>query len=246
MSIDDKMEKLLLDLAQETSSPSEKDMRRFVQDATLGRIPVIGGPLTNLLAGKAQQRIFDRVIELFEEIKRRIEDLDEDGKRHLDSSYFESEEFQTLLALAFQQLQTSHDQERLSQLAAALVNSGRVEFASEERKELFVRLLQDLMPQHIRMLDQLRRSGIKNPRVEQKLLLQTLYSHGLVEDVLKKDRVESHLTISRFQSETQARHAMSEVLKGVNEPPDRYFKISSMGLDFLAYIGAEAYTDHDV
>ena len=41
-----------------------------------------------------------------------------------DAAFYCSEEFQTLLALAHEQLWTTHDKKKLKLLAAALANSG--------------------------------------------------------------------------------------------------------------------------
>ena len=55
-----------------------------------------------------------------------------------DDSVYGSEEFQTVLALAQEQLWTTHDREKLRLLAAALAHSGAKEFQADD-KELMLR-----------------------------------------------------------------------------------------------------------
>jgi hypothetical protein len=68
-----------------------------------------------------------------------------------DDSFYGSEEFQTLLALAQEQLWTTHDKEKLRMLAAALARSGAREFQADD-KELMLRALRAISPTDLRNL----------------------------------------------------------------------------------------------
>lgn len=54
-------------------------------------------------------------------MKEEIESVEEQA---IHKEFFESEEFQTLLALTIAQLQTTHDREKLKMLGKGLAHSG--------------------------------------------------------------------------------------------------------------------------
>jgi hypothetical protein len=82
---------------------------------------IIGSAIQSLVDGKAHRNVERRWIQLFVDLKDQLEKI-RDSIPH--ESYYNSEEFQTLLALAYEQLWTTHDREKLRMLAAALANSG--------------------------------------------------------------------------------------------------------------------------
>src|ERR1700694_375014 len=89
-----------------------------------------------------------RWVELFLERRRSIEEM-----RGLvpDVAFYRSEEFETLLALAHEQLRTTHDKEKLQMLASALANSGTEDFRNDD-KELMLRTLRDISPSDLQTL----------------------------------------------------------------------------------------------
>src|SRR5258708_6165451 len=148
MAIDDKLEKGLHQLVVS----AERDPGREVIRMAIKAIPYFGGQIDRLLSSEGQRRLIARIVDVFEAVKSQVEDLDDAQVR---KEYFESDEFQTLLTLILQEIQTTHDKKKLQMLAAALCNSGNIDFQSETRKELFVRVLRLLSPEHIRALNSL-------------------------------------------------------------------------------------------
>ena len=69
-----------------------------------------------------------------------------------DADFYGSEEFQTLLALAQEQLWTTHDKKKLKMLAAALTNSGTEQFRNDD-KELMLRALRAVSPNDLETLN---------------------------------------------------------------------------------------------
>lgn len=147
MAIDDKLGKALDNLA----SSARVDIGREVIKLAASLFPV-GRALDKLMNGVAQRRLIERIVEVFEEVKSR---LDEAKEATIEKEYFLTEEFQTLLTLVLQEIQTTHDRAKLQMLASALSNSCQTKFQFETRKELFVRTLRSLSPNHIRTLDSL-------------------------------------------------------------------------------------------
>ena len=86
----------------------------------IAEIPYAGGAITRLLFGDAQKRVAERAREIFEAVKERLEVIEEEK---IDKSFFQTEEFMTLFALTIEQLQTTHDREKLLMLANGLAQS---------------------------------------------------------------------------------------------------------------------------
>jgi hypothetical protein len=172
MAIDDKLERTLDRLA----TSAESDVGGEVIKIAIKMIPLgVGTAIDKLMSGIGQRRLVARIVEVFNEIKSQLDDAND---AHVRKEYFSSEEFQTLLALTLQEIQTTHDGKKLEMLASALCNSGRIDFQSEGRKELFVRVLRSLSPEHIKVLHGLTptiitRKGLLNLADEERELLVT-------------------------------------------------------------------------
>jgi len=127
----------------------ELDVGKEVISAAMRSIPFVGGQMVALMSGAARKRLVERMLDVLREMKYQMDDI---RAEQVNTEFFESDEFQTLLALVLQEVQTTHDEKKLKMLAASLCNSGKVEFEAETRKELFIRVLRALSPEHIRVL----------------------------------------------------------------------------------------------
>ena len=245
MAIDDKLEKVLDTLATE----SRLSVGEEIISATIAAIPYAGSPITSLMAGHAKRRVIQRAVEMFGAMKERLETIDESK---VDKGFFESDEFQTLLALALQQLQTTRDEAKLQMLACGLANAGVLEFSADARKELFIRILRDLSPNHVKILRALLPStkklvfgpqswpAIHEPKGEQLAILQGLAANGLVEEFLKS---EMKVSGPRFSSRWTQSDAERALKKAFNAAPSRHFRMSKFGADFLNYLGQAPASD---
>src|SRR6266853_84784 len=137
MAIDDRLEKALDFYSKEL----ETDLPKRALAIAIEQIPHLGSQITKLLFGDAQRRVAERAQDVFEAVKDRLDRTDESK---IDKEFMKSDEFMTILLLAIEQLQTTHDKEKKTMLANALANSGLVEFSSDSRKELFMRIIRDL------------------------------------------------------------------------------------------------------
>ena len=121
MSIDEPIEVHLEHLKQELDAGIESGLIGATVASILSLIPGAGAAIQSLLDGRANDNVQRRWIALFVEMKKRIEEI---RASIPDVNFYGSEEFQTLLVLAQEQLWTTHDKEKLRMLAVALANSG--------------------------------------------------------------------------------------------------------------------------
>ncbi len=242
MPIEDKLEKVLDNLREEGRVPHPE---MELLNAAIAAIPLAGSPISSLMSGEAKRRVVRRTVEMFNAMRERLEEID---ATKIDENFFGSPEFQTLLALAIEQLQTSHDAAKIRMLGVALANGGVADFASESRKELYVRVLRDLMPSHIRLLKELvPRDRVldadkktfwpkqTNPSGEELAFVQTLASHGLVDEFLEQHRRAS--LSPRYGNEWTISEAQRVLKEYLSEPPTRCFVLNDFGLAFLSYLG---------
>jgi len=96
------------------------------------------------------------------------------------------------------------------------------EFASDSRKELFVRILRDLAPEHILFLKESRHE-IKDPKGDALALLRNLAANGLVDEERKRE-VTGYRIVPREQIKSDPMSVYVPV-----------FRISDFGRAFLKY-----------
>jgi hypothetical protein len=246
MAIDDKLEKIVDEFA--------KNAGIAVQDISLhtalNLIPVAGSPISALLSGVAQRRLHERIIDLFQTMKEEIDKIKEES---MNSDYFMSEEFQTLLALSFEQLQTTHDKIKLKLLGAALAHSGFKEFDAETRKEMFIRALRDLSAAHIQMLAELlpnfemypdmdeesffryHRPTESNYSGETLTMIQHLFALGFVEQLSKSKQIRELST--RMSTSWSREETLRQLIEFFSKPHSFEFRITELGYNFLKFLG---------
>ena len=156
MSIDDKLQIYREQIEKEIQPDIQRDVKDMTVAGLLGALPVGGAAIQSLLSGRAQKRVWERFLEMLNEMKERLEAI---RNSIPDEEYFGSEEFQTLLFLAIDQLQTTHDGEKRKMLAACLANSGCEKFSKDTAKEQYVRIMRDLSIQDLFTLKDQRLKG---------------------------------------------------------------------------------------
>lgn len=140
LNIDDPIDVHLEKIKANVDVNITDDLSGATAAGLLSLIPGVGTAVQSLLDGRARASLERRWLELFIDFGTRIKEIHASIP---DASYYGSEEFQTLLFLALQQLITTHDRKKLRLLADALANSGAIPFQAED-KELFLRLIRDL------------------------------------------------------------------------------------------------------
>jgi hypothetical protein len=203
--------------------------------AIVASIPFAGSAISSILAGGAKRRVVERVEETFRAMKEKLDNVDE---TKVDEEYFKSDEFMTILLLAIEQLQTTHDKKKIQMIANALANSGIVDFSSDSRKELFMRTMRDLSPQHVSMLSYMRVNAIvfehKNPTGETLTLLQSLAAHGLVEESFEKEQ-----PLIPQRNFTNQREVKSALAKAIATPTHHRFRVGKFGSEFLKFFDSD-------
>jgi hypothetical protein len=246
MSIDDPVEVRLKQLRDEAAGSVEKEGMHLLIVAALAQVPVIGTPIVELVSGLGQRRVQERSLLLPEEMKRLVDDLEKKTEEKIDRSYFSSEEFQTILYLALQGLNTAHHERKVKALAAGLVNSGRHTFSDADKNELFMRAIIDLMPAHLEVLEKLHSADtrrpvvLKEPEPEQQMILQRLVGYGMVESYLERTPFRPMFSLGDYQnlSALSATREIEKAVRHLNEVPSECFRINSLGEELLAFVGS--------
>lgn len=204
--------------------------------ATLGtKMPWVASILTSLLTAspaRFEQR-FLRVAEELDAQQRRIEDSIP------DKSYYESEEFQSLLILILERIHAAHEDEKLRRFGIALANCGSVEFQSNDR-ETYIRTLRDLSVRDLQVLNHPNLKGwlphitVIDYSADVLSSLSRLEGLGLVHDRLEMKRP---LAGNAGGSSSDAVRALGELL---TNPPNRTYYLSAFGSKFLEFIGSHS------
>ena len=223
---DDPIEVRLQQSREGLDSDVEHDLSVATAAGILSLIPGIGSAIQSLVDGKARRNVEQRWIQLFADLKAHLEEIRDSIP---DENYYGSEEFQTLLALAYEQLLTTHDREKLRMLAAALANSGSAPFQADD-KELMIRALRNLSPSDIKNLDH---EYLKNwfpltKRIE--------YGADVLGSLSRL--TSSGLVIERFLRPNPNAGNEQQLRSLLDSPPWRAFQLSPFGERFLTFIAS--------
>jgi hypothetical protein len=234
MTIDNRLEKALEFYTKEL----ETDIPMKATKLAIELIPHYGSHIVKLLFGDAQKRVAERAKDVFDAVRERMEGLD--GTK-IDKEFLKSDEFMTIIILAIEQLQTTHDKTKLEMLANSLANAGTISFAGDQRKELFLRIFRNLAPEHIAELQRIRMKlnpnlpdhgravTVRGPHGEALAILQTLAANGLVSE---HQEFNAGAIPSWFANENQVREIVAKFMK---TPPMRCFAVNQFGEDFLKF-----------
>ena len=214
----------------------------------LVKLPFVSQVLISLLSNSTGrfERRFIQVAEALNDQQKRIED------KIPDQSYYESEEFQTLLGLVIERLHTTRDEEKLKMFGNALANSGNSDFKADHRED-FIRILRDLSIADIDELKSFARPSAQQfggtlneeQRFQMRQSRQNIKGEGLSRTtrLVGLGLINESLTMKRyggsveFRNAREASRALEDYLK---QPPTRSYEISSFGWRFLQFIEGEA------
>lgn len=145
-----------------------------------------------------------------------------------DRKYYESEEFQSLIGLVIEKLNTTHDEEKLRMFGDALANAGSSKYQHDE-KEDYIRILRDLSSKDLQVLKHSRLNGGRFCQDAQSSVGR-LVGMGLATETLEEKRTPM---IPRAADSRRKADALKEL---VTKPPRRAYSLSSFGLQFLDFI----------
>ena len=140
-------------LASDLPSYTESVRDRILKAVAGVILPLgIGSAVTGIVTETADRRWEERVVELLTLFAQRLVDLKEQIEKH---EYYGSEEFQALFIEAVDQQRTNRYGFKRRMLAQGLAQSGTRQFSGERDKETFFKILRDLAPTDVQMLEQL-------------------------------------------------------------------------------------------
>jgi len=140
MAVDNELEIVVSQHAEESDVRLLHIIRQSVARSGIGVVPVVGSSINNIFSGLAQRRAAERMNSVFRAMKKRLDEL---GEEKINKSFFETEEFQTVLLLILENIHTTHDAEKLKVFGNALANAGAVDLKNADKENL-ARILRDL------------------------------------------------------------------------------------------------------
>jgi hypothetical protein len=118
-----------------------------VAAAAFAKLPFFSQIFTALLMSSSS-KIETRFLDVAEALENQLQLIEH--KIH-DKNYYESDEFQTLLVLIIEKLQSTHQKEKLRIFGESLANCGHIDFVADD-KEDYIRTLRDMSLEDIQAL----------------------------------------------------------------------------------------------
>lgn len=188
-------------------------------------IPLVGSSIMEIFNGLAQRRQLERLNDVFDAVKERLDEL---GEEKIDREFFKSEEFQTILFLILERLHTTGNAEKLRMFGSALANSGSSSLKGDD-KELMVRALRDLALSDIAVLNNHRVKGWMPYTHDIRYGTEILSSLSRLEAL---GLVAQQIRINLSDIESGAQTSLGEI------KPIRTFSITAFGESLLELISA--------
>jgi hypothetical protein len=133
-------------------------------------VPWIGGPLSVVLSGMSLSRKLNRVREVLTEMAEKIQGLESEASK----KYVETDEFQELLEKTLRQSADERSEEKRKVYAAFLAGAIQSPGEPYDEQVRFLRTLEQLQPDHIRMLNALMQSPDPDPHAYTSSISATL------------------------------------------------------------------------
>ncbi len=230
MPIDDHPIIVALREFKEAYSPSTDSLASAVAQSTiLSLLPGIGAAVEKVTGEKEKVELVERLHSLFGYM---LEYIEEHPGRLQAPDYYRSLQFREAMQLSLESLLSSRDEQKLSLLGRALVNSGAEGIAPVDEQAHMLRALRDLSPSDIRLLGDWRLKGwtplIRRIEYGPDVLsgLHRLASFGFVIDHHQKPNpnIPDDAKLAQFLKYGQI----------------RTFKIAPFGERFLAFLAEQS------
>ena len=230
MPIDDHPIIVALREFKEAYSPSTDSLASAVAQSTiLSLLPGIGAAVEKVTGEKEKIELVERLHSLFGYM---LEYIEEHPGRLQAPDYYRSLQFREAMQLSLESLLSSRDEQKLSLLGRALVNSGAEGIAPVDEQAHMLRALRDLSPSDISLLGDWRLKGwtplIRRIEYGPDVLsgLHRLASFGFVIDHHQKPNpnIPDDAKLAQFLKYGQI----------------RTFKIAPFGERFLAFLAEQS------
>jgi hypothetical protein len=142
-------QQIIAKLDQANAALSNSPIVKGLVDGGLSLVPFLGTAITSALDTRALKLFEENSKRFAEEVRQIVSELD-DAK--LDKSFIESDEFVSLLTEILARNARTYEQEKVKLFAKLFVNSVTVGKSRTPYKEGFVRVIDELSTDHIRVL----------------------------------------------------------------------------------------------
>lgn len=206
----------------------------------------IGECITGLMGAVSQQRWNERVTELLNLFAERVSDLTDEIP---DQMFYGSEEFQALLIEAIDQQRTNRFLEKRRLLASGLARSGTSKFCNDQDKELYVRIVRDVIPKDVNILRSFRgqaSDAFQSNRAFPGPSWSAIGTPPVMESSCRRleglGLLKSHLSLSsgalpsRVRDLNDLANQVNNILKAKTQES---FQITSFGRRFLDFLSEE-------
>jgi hypothetical protein len=164
-------------IRNEITAVSNRDTVAIVLRETLGAIPVIGPGLTELVNVAIPNSAFNRLVEFTLDLRSDLARL----RDSLNRDYLRTDAAAFMVREIITQVGLNYQRENLEALRGAFVNSVITSSRDNERKELYLKILEGMTTLHLRLLylcsnpaDFLGRRGTTAPQTRGGALMQTI------------------------------------------------------------------------
>ena len=142
-------ENLLSKIDNVNAALSSSPIVKGLIDGGLSLIPFLGQAITSALDTRAFQLFEENSRQFAEEVRRLLSRLNE---TKLDKQFMESNEFVSLLIEILARNARTYEQEKISLYARVFVNAATYDKSEVPYKEGFIRIIDELSVEHIRVL----------------------------------------------------------------------------------------------
>jgi hypothetical protein len=144
--------KLFSTRAERYPEPTDTDHAQGAARAALAAIPVIGGPITEVLSVVLAPSVARRRDQWFKELADGLEQLEANVEGFKIKNLEHDEEFVSAVIEASRSAISTHKQEKREALRNAMLNIALHRSASEDQQQTFLRYIDELTVWHLRIL----------------------------------------------------------------------------------------------
>lgn len=149
----DQLQKLFARMSERYPEPDDEDRLHARARAAIAAIPGVGGPITELMnmvlvppVARRRDEWLRELAEVVEEIGRKVKDFE-------PTTLAQNDAFVSAFIRTSRIAIGTHRQEKRRLLRNALVKIGTGEACDEDMQEIWFRLIEDLTPSHLRLLN---------------------------------------------------------------------------------------------
>lgn len=148
------------------ATPALEDHRTAVIKGALGAIPILGSVLVEELGLVLAPPLSRRRDEWFEDLARRLHDLESTVTGFNFDDLANNEQFVSATLQATQAALRTHQEEKLEALRNAVLNAAASHNFSDEQQGIFLSLVDTLQPIHLRLLKAMRKEDSTSLRFD--------------------------------------------------------------------------------